>query len=190
MECPKDKTPLESIRLTGNLPAFSCPHCRGSWIPPENYVEWQEQQPYKSYIRLPDPDFTCQPAAMDAKAGLCPECKIIMSRSRVGSRTPFYVERCGRCGGIWCDTDEWETLRSLELDTVIEMLFTSEWQSKVKELEYADRERRATIEKLGEDLANQVFALAERLEQHPYGDFGVAYLMRRFDSQSDPKART
>ena len=37
------------------------------------------------------------------------------------------------------------------------------------------------IEKVGEELANQVFEMAAKLESNPNGDFAVAYLMRRFD---------
>ena len=43
------------------------------------------------------------------------------------------------------------------------------------------RERTATAEKLGTDIAEKLFELAKLLEQHPNGDFGVAYLMRRFE---------
>jgi hypothetical protein len=43
------------------------------------------------------------------------------------------------------------------------------------------QERRATIDKLGAELAAQIFELADVLKQHPNGDFGVAYLMRRCD---------
>ncbi|WP_239651701.1 hypothetical protein [Neosynechococcus sphagnicola] len=60
-------------------------------------------------------------------------------------------------------------------------MFTSEWQVKAREQELAEQERRATLEKLGPELAAQVFALAAALQQHPNGDFGVAYLMRRFE---------
>ncbi len=67
------------------------------------------------------------------------------------------------------------------LNTVIQQLFTSEWQARSKEREQSEREKQATIEKLGEELANQLFELANLLESHPNGDFGVAYLMRRFD---------
>ncbi|HIK53740.1 MAG TPA: zf-TFIIB domain-containing protein [Synechococcales cyanobacterium M55_K2018_004] len=181
MRCPKDKTELLDRELAGGLVGKHCPTCEGDWIPPEDYYHWQQQQQHPFKIAPPRFDLDFTPAEADAKAGLCPDCNAYMSRARIGTKTPFYLERCGRCNGVWCDRGEWDALVTLNLHGSLEQLFTSEWQTKVKELEYADRERRATVEKLGDELANRVFELAEMLERHPNGDFGVAYLMRRFD---------
>ncbi|MEO0491332.1 MAG: hypothetical protein AAFZ49_17540, partial [Cyanobacteria bacterium J06659_2] len=63
-------------------------------------------------------------------------------------------------------------------------IFSGEWKTRIKALEYAERERQATTDKLGEDISQRLFELAEMLEKHPNGDFGVAYLMRRFDQTS------
>jgi hypothetical protein len=70
----------------------------------------------------------------------------------------------------------------LGLATAIEKLFSSEWQAKTRAQKQQDQERQAMLDKLGPDLAQHVFELAEQLLQHPNGDFGVAYLMRRFES--------
>jgi Zn-finger nucleic acid-binding protein len=183
VHCPKDKkVELISSRLVGDLAAECCPDCKGTWIPAAEYESWQSRQPRPTSPALPktlDVDFVQSP--LDTRAALCPECNHYLSRAKVALKTPFYVERCGNCGGIWCDYGEWDVLEKLGMHTAIEQLFTSEWQTKVKEREYAERERQATIEKLGDDLASQLFELAELLEAHPNGDFGVAYLMRRFD---------
>lgn len=159
-----------------------CPSCGGNWLPPDEYETWQGRQPE----RVPEPllgnlsiDYEADP--LDAKGGLCPDCHGFLSRTRIALKNSFYVERCPRCGGVWCDRGEWEVLEQLGLHTTIERLFSNDWQVRVREMEYVDRERRATIEKLGEDLAGRVFELAELLEEHPNGDFGVAYLMRRFE---------
>lgn len=55
------------------------------------------------------------------------------------------------------------------------------WQTRVKALELAAREQQALTDKLGPDIAEKIFNLARLLENHLNGDFGVAYLMRRFD---------
>ncbi|MEP0956871.1 zf-TFIIB domain-containing protein [Microcoleus sp. FACHB-1515] len=181
VRCPKDrKTELESSTLSGNLAVQCCSDCKGTWIPAAEYETWQSQ--HDRIHDLPatlDVDYVQSP--FDTKAALCPECNHYLSRAKVSLKTPFYVERCPNCNGIWCDHGEWEVLEKLGLHTAIEHLFTSEWQIRIKARETAEREREATIEKLGEDLAARVFDLAERLENHPNGDFGVAYLMRRFD---------
>lgn len=183
MRCPKNKK-IELIddRLTADLAVKCCPDCKGTWIPSDEYEAWQQRQVQGSLEQLPsilDVDYVQSP--FDAKAALCPECNRYLARARVGVKTPFYVERCSQCGGIWCDYGEWDILTKLGLNTIVQQLFTSEWQTRSKEREQSERERQATIDKLGPELADLVFELAERLEEHPNGDFGMAYLMRRFN---------
>ncbi|WP_309230119.1 zf-TFIIB domain-containing protein [Oscillatoria sp. FACHB-1407] len=183
VQCPKEK----QVELTGGtlaegLVVNHCPDCEGMWISAEDYKSWQSHQGSGDEIVLPTTlDVAYTPASFDSRGALCPECNCYLARAKVSLKTPFYVERCVNCGGIWCDRGEWEVLQFMGIHTAIDQLFSSEWQTRVKELESAERERRATIEKLGEDLAYRVFELAELLENHPNGDFGVAYLMRRFD---------
>jgi Zn-finger nucleic acid-binding protein len=185
MECPKDRTvTLSDGFLSGDLAVKHCPECQGNWIPPDEYDRWkisQEQRevPPTQVARERVDNFV--PARQDMKAGLCPECKRYLSRAKVMVRTPFYVERCPSCGGIWCDRGEWELLEELGLHDTLEQLFSSDWQAQVRSVVHADKERLATIDKLGPEVAEMVFELAEVLENHPNGDFGVAYLMRRFD---------
>jgi Zn-finger nucleic acid-binding protein len=181
VQCPKDKkVELISSLLATDLAVQYCPDCKGTWIPAGEYESWQSHQlpTKKVFPRTLDVDYVQSP--LDTKAALCPECNHYLARARVGLKIPFYVERCPNCNGIWCDYGEWDVLEKLGMHTAIEQLFTSEWQTRAKEREHTEREREATIEKLGEDLAQQLFVLAEQLESHPNGDFGVAYLMRRF----------
>lgn len=182
MQCPKDKTEaLLDMVLAGDLPAKHCPVCEGNWILPEVYHQWRQGQTAQAIAPIPtDLDIGYEPPENDARAGLCPDCHGLLARARVGLNPPFYVERCSRCGGFWCDRHEWDALMHLGLHTDLGFLFSNEWLQLAREQEYFDRERRATIDKLGADLAQQVFDLAQKLEEHPNGDFGVAYLMRRF----------
>lgn len=185
VQCPKNKNVSLVDRVLGsNLAAQFCPDCQGTWIPAEEYKMWQESQPsvpvqLDALPQMLAVDFVRSP--LDTKAALCPECRHYLARARVSLRTPFYVERCPNCNGIWCDRGEWDILEKLGLHRAIEQLFSSEWQARVRERGHHDQERQAMIEKLGPDIAAQVFALADVLRQHPHGDFGVAYLMRRFD---------
>lgn len=183
MQCPKDRNEtLTDVMLDGGLAAKCCPLCEGHWILPEVYEEWQRLQQIPDTVPiLADTDVGYRPAPSDLRGGLCPDCGGFLARVRISVKPPFYVERCNRCGGLWCDRGEWDVLRQLGLHTILNHIFTADWQAKTREQEYVDRERRATVEKLGEELAQQIFDLAEKLENHPNGDFGVAYLMRRFE---------
>lgn len=186
MLCPKDrKVSLQEGYLAETLRVQCCPDCKGSWIPADRYQEWQAQHPD---IPSPDPsrcteklDVEFVQSAYDTRAALCPECQHYLARARINLSTPFYVERCPNCGGIWCDQGEWMVLEKLGWHRTIETLFTQEWQTRVRKCELAEQERQAMIDKLGPELAQAVFQLASRLEKHPQGDFAVAYLMRRFE---------
>ncbi|NJR70126.1 MAG: zf-TFIIB domain-containing protein [Synechococcales cyanobacterium CRU_2_2] len=185
MYSPKDrKTLLIETCLTHGLTAYYCSSSKGIWIPAKEYKAWQKTQRQQTL----DPD--CLPSQIDvafvqplfdAKAALCPEDGSYLSRAKVGYKPAFYVERCPCCDGIWLDHGEWNILEKLGFHTAIYQLFSPEWQTKVRKKELADQERQATVDKLGPELAQLVFDLADKLGQNPNGDFGVAYLMRRFE---------
>ena len=190
MQCPKQSdVSLVEGQLSEGPKGYSCPDCGGFWLPPEHYNDWQAEvnsADSKPTIQtLPSTvEAAFSPSKLDNRAALCPDCRHYLVRSRVTLKnTAFYVERCPNCWGIWCDRGEWQILQLLGFHTHLEALFSSDWQARLRELEQRERERQATIEKLGEDLAKQVFSLADQLENHPNGDFGVAYLMRRFDGE-------
>ncbi|MEB3210385.1 MAG: zf-TFIIB domain-containing protein [Leptolyngbyaceae bacterium] len=186
LRCPKHKhaTLMERV-LNGGLPAMTCPECEGDWLPGETYRAWQQRQPEAQQNVLPTQlNVPFEPAATDTQASLCPECQHYLSRAKLGQKHSFYLERCSNCEGIWCDRGEWDVLQRMGLQASLSYVFSGEWKTRLKALEYAERERQATIDKLGEDIAYRLFELADLLERHPNGDFGVAYLMRRFDQSS------
>jgi Zn-finger nucleic acid-binding protein len=187
-QCPKEgEVTLQSCQLSPGLTAECCPSCGGSWIPPEHYEQWRQRQiGTEDALRvavLPlTLDVPFQVPPLDSRAALCPDCRHYLVRGRINLRSSsFYVERCPNCQGIWCDQGEWDILQKLKLAANVEHIFLGEWQAQVRALEQGEREKIATVEKLGPDLAKRIFELADLLEKHPNGDFGVAYLMRRFE---------
>ncbi len=190
--CPKDReTELEQRTLDDGLVVLYSPACGGSWIGAEEYRSWQATQLEAAGVAEPpaldasvlepvlDPEF--EPSLEDVQASLCPVCQSYLSRSRIGFGQSFFLERCRSCGGFWVDRGEWELLTRLGLTLNLDYLFTPEWQDAARRREQFLTERRVLVEKVGEELAQEVFALAQKLEGNPNGDFAVAYLMRRFD---------
>jgi len=183
VQCPKCKnTQLQGSTLSSHLAVESCDECKGTWIPAENYADWQSRQPLRPHnqpyaLESLAVDFVQSP--YDTKGALCPECRRYLARAKVMLANPFYVERCPNCQGVWCDHGEWDVLETLGLHTMIDQLFSAEWQTQIRQIQQMSKERQATIEKLGTELANLVFEVGEKLKEHPNGDFGVAYLMRQ-----------
>jgi Zn-finger nucleic acid-binding protein len=186
MHCPKCKSDLANGILSDMLLTKHCQHCQGDWISGRNYQSWRSERPE----RAPNPNALTQnyhlpytPSPYDVRAAACPECGRIMARGKISLLQPFYLEHCLSCGGIWCDAGEWEVLEKLELDTNVGYVFSSTWQGQVRASHMSQLERQAVIDKVGEELAQQVFELSAILAKHPNGDFAAAYLMRRFEKE-------
>lgn len=190
MQCPKcRKVDLTDNVLSDRLAVKRCDECKGNWIPMESYKAWQTQQAQtviapKILTQKLNVDFVQSP--YDNKAALCPQCGRYLSRAKVNLNTPFFVERCQDCG-IWCDCGEWDMLEKLGLNSTIEKLFSREWQARVQKEQYSHQERQALIDKVGSNLAQQIFELAAVLEEHPEGDFALAYLMRRVGDKTQAR---
>jgi Zn-finger nucleic acid-binding protein len=193
VRCPKElNLNLIAGVLSDGLAAHCCASCQGAWISAGDYGAWQEkvlaadgEEPAGALEQLPIPstfevDYKASP--YDSRAGLCPECGYYLVRGRVNLRTAsFFVERCPACKGIWCDRNEWGVLETVGMSAYVPAIFSDSWQGRVRVLEAEAREKQATVDKLGMPLAEKIFELADLLEAHPNGDFGVAYLMRRFE---------
>jgi Zn-finger nucleic acid-binding protein len=188
MKCPKCKDPLSESKLFVNLPSQVCGTCAGQWVDADNYQVWREDQARVTV----DPNDLLQadlsgyqvPAELDTKTGLCPQCQKILSRTRVGTNPFFYLDYCQSCNGFWFDRDEPAILEKVHVHDQLEVLVTSTWQSRVRATQLVNSEKQAIIDKLGAELAQQVFDFAEVLKEHPNGDFAVAYFMRRFERES------
>ncbi|OKH18620.1 zf-TFIIB domain-containing protein [[Limnothrix rosea] IAM M-220] len=181
MQCPKCREiELTDFDLGEELTSYHCEQCEGDWLSGERYQAWQQTQDRPAIVNTTlnlKSDFS--PGETDSKAALCPECRRYLSRAKIPVVTPFYLERCPECNGFWCDRQEWDILQKLSLHTSLEYIFTSEWQHKVREQQHSVSERQALIQKLGQDLATEVFDLEEKLAATKDGDFAVAYLARR-----------
>jgi Zn-finger nucleic acid-binding protein len=101
----------------------------------------------------------------------------------VDTQPSFYLDRCPNCNGIWLDQGEWEALSKLGLGAKIPHLFSSQWQLHAREATQAETLRQALTAKMGPELAATIIEVADRLENHEHGSFGVAYIMRRFQHE-------
>ncbi|WP_017305880.1 zf-TFIIB domain-containing protein [Spirulina subsalsa] len=188
VECPKCRKPILQEKQLGDISALCCDQCQGRWLPGDSYKQWQVQHPPKTAtpdVLLQGVDSNFQPSTLDSRAGLCPECSRYLSRAAVKTQPPFFVERCPHCEGIWCDAGEWELLTRLGLSSSIEQFFDRQWQMQVREQESLQTERQTLMDKLGPELAQIIFDLADHLMSHPNGDYALAYLMRKIMNNTD-----
>lgn len=132
MKCPVCKTAsLKTAELESHLKAANCPKCEGTWIAATDYEHWLE----KHGDRLPEkePEGIAIAADDQQQAKLCPDCKRIMLRYKVGHGLNFRLDQCGSCNGIWFDTNEWDALKQRNLHDEVHLIFSAPWQAQVRQ---------------------------------------------------------
>src|SRR5687767_8282874 len=101
MKCPVCKTEdLLLSELEANLTSRHCGQCDGNWIPSFEYWKWREQVrenlPEKPGGEVAE---SRSPSTGLLKPKLCPECRGILIRYKVGHGVGFSIDQCGNCGG-------------------------------------------------------------------------------------------
>ncbi len=184
--CPKCKSPTlapyGSARAGGDtdqVPPSRCVRCRGVWLPHEAVAE------HLSPEAIDAPAAT--PSEADRLPGFCPRCRGILERARVDDVTPFHLDRCPACRGIWFDAGEWAAMASTEWLHHLDDLWDPVWRKKVRD-ERAENRHLETIERaLGADAFAKVKAAVDALRDHPMRSLGLSYLVeelrvaRRYD---------
>jgi Zn-finger nucleic acid-binding protein len=159
------------------LPSRRCADCGGQFIRGEHYYGW-----------LDHPDRAAKAGQVAEVTGevidtpqakICPECGKLMRRYRVGHGVTFVIDRCGACGGVWFDANEWETLKRHGLHDRVHFVFSDAWRAQLLR-EEAGRVARSRVEaKVGSDDYAELERIADWIERHPHRDTIVAHLLRR-----------
>jgi Zn-finger nucleic acid-binding protein len=165
MNCPHCKTEaLTRIALDENLPAYVCKRCGGNWISSREYWRWLEAHgptlPEKAYE---GPDIA---PADTQEIKICPECKHLMLRYKVGHGTGIALDQCGGCNGLWLDGGEWDALKGRNLHDEVHLVFTAPWQSAVRREESRTRLEAIHRRRLGEDY-EEVKRIRTWIDRHP-----------------------
>lgn len=159
MLCPKCKD-VELKNPSQDAP-LSCAKCGGIWVDDEGIAGLAGSSFDDSIITKEDDE------EYDSKTGLCPKGHGIMLRARVEFETPFYLERCPHCGGIWFDYGEWNLIAKTHLFDNLAEIWTVSWQRKQRTEKERDHFLDTNREQLGDELFEQIVALAEKMKNHP-----------------------
>ena len=131
MQCPVCATAtLQDQERESGLITLRCPSCRGQWLTSAHYWAWHDQHPEQRAESSFDATGVSA-ATGDSRAKLCPECGRLLIRYKVGQELPFALDRCGGCGGVWFDADEWELLKARNLHHHMHCIFSYQlrWNS-------------------------------------------------------------
>lgn len=167
MNCPVCKTlRLEYLESDEPPQRLVCGECGGQWVKSFQYWKWLRAHG-DNLPEKPPEEGDQLPVADSTRAKLCPECGHFLARAKVGHEVDFHIDRCGFCGGLWFDKNEWEILRSRNLHDDVHFVFSSAWQHQVADEEHKQTHL-ARIEKIlgSADLA-KVKQFKEWSEAHP-----------------------
>ena len=175
MQCLVCRTKrCKPIELEENLKAVSCEACGGHWISHANYTAWLEKHgailPEKE---LHDIEFDLE----DVQAAkICPDCEKILIKYKVGHGLDFFVDRCSGCGSIWLDKGEWEALQAKNLHDEIHKVFSSSWQSKLRDSSMREKIEKAYANRFGPETYGRLSEFRAWLQEHPQKKAVLAFL--------------
>lgn len=159
MKCPKCKDAV--LKQSKSKSPYTCQECGGKWILDKEVAKASETVMEKADADAPDK------SSADSRTGLCPSGHGIMLRAKVNIESPFYLEKCSGCGGIWFDKGEWERLVESHLIDNLSEFWTLSWQRKQQKEKNRESFLKLNRQVLGEDLFEAVMTLAKSLKDHP-----------------------
>lgn len=176
MRCPVcNEENFETKEIEQDLFAEVCSRCQGRWISSKNYDRWLENHgktvPESSPLEgngLTIPEFKL--------ARLCPRCRRILVKYKIGRNIPFKIDRCGNCAGVWLDQNEWDTLKSRNLHDEINKIFTDHWQEEVEREETRKTLERIYRDKFGEGDYAKIKDFKSWVNAHEKGGEIIAYI--------------
>jgi Zn-finger nucleic acid-binding protein len=168
---------LDFSPLENNLMSRYCDKCGGNWIPSFEYWKWREQHKDglpETRVEQAVPPNPAPSGALIVK--LCPECNKILTQYRVGHGASFSIDKCGNCGGIWFDKNEWEALKARDLHDDIYLIFTAPWQDKVRSQESRRAQEALYRNNFGDEGFNEMQRVKAWIDGHPRKQEILAYL--------------
>lgn len=175
MKCPVCKQHgCEQVQLEGGLEAQRCDGCGGHWVALKNYEAWRTA--LKADIPEQAPSAVKFEVNELAKAKLCPECGRILLRFKVGHGLDFFVERCGGCGGVWLDRNEWEALHARGLDDDLHRIFSPTWQEHIRTEALRQKIERIYEKRFGAEAYRKARDIRAWVQHHPEKRALIAFL--------------
>ncbi len=167
MDCPVcEKSNLKREKMDQDLVGYSCGTCEGHWIGANDYADWLD----KAGEVLPEKPFSDISIEVNdnTQAKLCPGCGRIMVKYKVGHGLDFHLDRCGGCGGVWLDTNEWKAMKDRNLHDEIGSVFTAPWQAQIRQKQNAQVLDAIYSKRFGEEDYQKIINMRQWLDAHPH----------------------
>lgn len=157
--------------------ALTCRQCNGMWLPRTEAERLVRQGSISSEVSLGEASSPGLASDADRRTGPCPVGHGLMGRARVELDTPFYLERCVHCGGVWFDAGEWQRLATSHLLGSLLEFWTPSWRRRSQQEKTRKAERERLSARLGPEIFDKLQALATALNNHPSREEALAFLL-------------
>jgi Zn-finger nucleic acid-binding protein len=182
MNCPVcRKTPLGLRELGEGLKAMECRLCGGKWIQSFQYWKWRELHG-RSLPERPPGEVAELDVANNTEAKLCPECGHFLRRYPVGHGIAFTLDRCGHCGGMWFDRNEWKILKGRNLHDDVHLIFSTVWQAQLNHEERVRAKEELLVGMFGKQEYERLREIRRWINGHP-----LAHQLRAFLLDDDAR---
>jgi Zn-finger nucleic acid-binding protein len=167
MQCPKcSHSGLEPTKIEDGLSAMGCGQCQGALVSLLYYRDWAEKS--GMVHDAPSVELLKGFESADSAAALaCPKCSRLMQKFRISGCSNNRLDLCNSCDEAWLDDGEWALLKALELSKEMPLVFSAQWQKKVRDQvsEEARRERFTRI--LGPEDLEKAHEFRQWIKDHP-----------------------
>ena len=175
--------------LEANLHSSQCSKCNGVFISAYQYEEWLRLHGENLPEKPPDEGVKLVSGETPG-AKFCPECKCMLMKYKVGHNLGFSLNRCGHCGGVWFDRNEWEILKSRNLHDDVHLMFSQAWQSAVRREESNAAMDEILRKQLGDADLAEIRRIKSWLQTHPRSAELYAYLVSDSDHANKSRSAT
>jgi Zn-finger nucleic acid-binding protein len=186
MNCPACKIvaaqppELQLKELERGLKAMCCPECEGVFLEHEAYFAWATSSMETTLVE--DANFEVKPSTEIRGAKFCPACLTYLVKYEVGRNIAFTIDRCGKCGGIWLDGNEWTALKKAKLQFDLHRIFSTDWQSNVRQQQHTRALEDIWKEQFGADY-DELMRIKKFIDAHPKSSEIYAFLHSNVSSR-------
>lgn len=171
MQCPKcENQPLRATKLEQGLSAMGCNQCNGALITLLYYRDWLERtQPIKNDHIEEKGIVTALVEVNDSKSALCcPKCSRLMNKYKISGESENRIDLCASCDEAWLDGGEWELLKIFELSRKMPLVFTEQWQRKLRKQANQEAREQRLLKIASQVDLDKAKNIREWLAEHPF----------------------
>jgi len=172
MQCPKCNIALRATKLEQGLSAMGCSQCEGALVALLYYRDWVERTPL-SESDLDTPEDTPIKALIGTSeetstAMACPKCSRLMLKFKISGESDNKLDLCSFCDEAWLDRGEWQLLKMLELSRKMPLVFTEQWQKKLRKQATQDARDNRLLKYIDEPELEKTKEFKQWLSAHPH----------------------